>query len=168
MTAAWRRSQQPGTADRSGDRRLRLLMLWDGRPWPGRMLAGLPAFDFRCAPAGLLTRRQLRAAGLAPGGHEPYARLMWRRERRWAWLYRADLARPKRIPTPAQLDAVAKALAARQVCAACGPVPYCVRTTDGLCGDCHLAGASPAAHRVPTWEVLQTWQTWPHPARDVA
>jgi hypothetical protein len=121
------------------------------------MLAGMPAFDFRCAPAGLLTRRQLRAAGLAPGGQEPYARLVWKRDRRWAWLYRADLARPKRTPTPAQLDAVGKALAARQICAGCGPVSYCVRTTDRLCGDCHAAGVAPATTRPTTWEVLNGW-----------
>jgi hypothetical protein len=141
----------------AGGRARRWLVLWDGRSWPGRMLNGLPAFDFRCAPAGLLTRRQLRAAGLAPGDQEPYARLVWRRDQRWAWLYREDLARPKRVPTPAQLAAVAKALAARQVCAACGPVPYCVRTTDQLCGDCHLAGADPVSRSVATWDVLRTW-----------
>jgi hypothetical protein len=129
------------------------------------MLAGLPAFDFRCAPSGLLTRRQLRAAGLAPGGQEPYARLVWRRDRRWAWMYREDLAWPKRIPTTAQLEAVDRALAARKVCAACGPVSYCVRTTDRLCGDCHAAGAAPASTRVPTWEVLKGWA---RPGRAVA
>jgi hypothetical protein len=129
------------------------------------MFAGLPTFDFHCAPSGLLTRRQLRAAGLAPGGQEPYARLMWKRDRRWAWLYRADLARPKRTPTPAQLEAVGKALAARQICAACGPVGYCVRTTDRLCGDCHVAGVAPATTQLPTWEVLNRW---PRPGRAVA
>jgi hypothetical protein len=139
--------------------------LWDGRYWPGRMLDGLPAFDFHCAPAGLLTRRQLRSAGLAPGGQEPYARLVWTRDRRWAWLYREDLARPKRTPTPAQLEAVGKALAARRVCAHCGPVSYCVRTTDRLCGDCHATGVTPATTRPPTWEVVSGWA---RPGRAVA
>ena len=139
--------------------RRRWLVLWDGRLWPGRMLDGLPAFEFGCAPAGLLTRRQLRAAGLAPGGHEPYGRLVWNRGRRWAWLYREDLARPKRVATPAQLVAVGKALSARQVCAVCGPVSYCVRTTDQLCGDCYLAGAEPHTNRLATWEALRDWDT---------
>ena len=139
--------------------RRRWLVLWDGRRWPGRMLDGLPAFDFGCAPSGLLTRRQLRAAGLAPGGHEPYGRLTWHRGRRWAWLYREDLARPKRVATPAQLEAVGKALATRQVCAVCGPVSYCVRTTDQLCGDCYLAGAEPHTNRLATWEALRAWDT---------
>jgi hypothetical protein len=145
---------------RSGDpdgRRLGWLVLWDGRQWPGRMLAGMPAFDYHCAPSGLLTRRQLRAAGLAPGGQEPYARLVWKRDRRWAWLYREDLAAPKRVPTPAQLDALGRALAARRVCAHCGPVAYCVRTTDRLCGDCHTAGVTPVTSRPPAWEVLRGW-----------
>src|SRR5262245_61456644 len=123
------------------------------------MLDGLPAFEFRCAPAGLLTRRQLRAAGLAPGGHEPYARLVWRRDRRWAWLYREDLARPKRVPTPAQLAAVQAAMAARRGCAACGPVSDGVRAAARLCGYCSLAGADPYAARVPTWEVLRDWHS---------
>lgn len=139
-------------------RRLRWVALWDGRQWPGRMLSGLPAFEFECAPSGLLTRRQLRAAGLAPGGQEPYARLVWKRDRRWAWLYREDLARPKRIASAAQLAAVGKALAARRVCAVCGPVEHCVRTTDQLCGDCHAAGVTPpAAIRESTWDVLSNW-----------
>jgi hypothetical protein len=146
-----------GGAGGAGGRRLGWVALWDGRQWPARMLTGMPAFDFHCAPSGLLTRRQLRAEGLAPGGQEPYARLVWRRDRRWAWLYREDLARPKRIPTTAQLEAVGKALAARWVCAACGPVGYCVRTTDQLCGDCHTAGVTPSTTRVPTWEVLGGW-----------
>ena len=145
------------TARRAASGRRRRLVLWDGRSWPGRMLDGLPAFEFGCAPAGLLTRRQLRAAGLAPGGHEPYGRLVWRRGNRWAWLYREDLARPKRVATPAQLEAVGKALAARQVCAVCGPVSYCVRTTDQLCGDCYLAGAEPHTNRAATWEASQHW-----------
>src|SRR6266508_2729297 len=137
--------------------RQRWVTLWDGRQWPGRVLAGLPAFAFGCAPAGLLTRRQLRDKGLSPGGQEPYARLVWKRDRRWAWLYIEAHARPKRTSTAAQLAAVGNALAARQVCARCGPVEYCVRTTDRLCGDCHAAGAARSSARVPTWDVLRTW-----------
>jgi hypothetical protein len=145
-------------------RSTRWVTLWDGRQWPGRMFGGLPAFDFGCAPSGLLTRRQLRATGLAPGGHEPYARLVWKRDRRWAWLYIEERARPKRTATPAQLDAVGKALAARQVCAVCGPVGYCVRTTDRLCGDCHAAGLQPVTIGTPAWDVTRDWTT-PDPAQ---
>lgn len=113
--------------------------LWDGRYWPGRIERGIPTFQFRCAPKGLLTRRQLRAAGLAPGGQQPWARLVWRRDQRFAWLYRVDLATQKRTPTAAQLDAIEAALAARRVCAICGPVDHTVRRSDQLCGDCYAA-----------------------------
>ncbi|MEV5730301.1 RRQRL motif-containing zinc-binding protein [Streptomyces pharetrae] len=78
-----------------------------------------PQFRFRQAPKGLATRRQLRAMGLSPGGQEPVAQLVWRRGARMAWLYRVDLARPKRIPTLAQKRALDRAMAARQTCPAC-------------------------------------------------
>ena len=138
----------------------RWLVLWDGRQWPGRMLDGLPAFDFGCAPAELLTRRQLRDKGLSPGGQEPYARLVWKRDRRWAWLYVEDRARPKRTASPAQFAAIGNALAARRVCAVCGPVDHCVRTTDRLCGDCHATGVQPPTAIGPaTWDVTSGWAT---------
>ncbi len=134
----------------------RWLWLWDGRRWPGWEIDGMPAFGYAAAPSGLLTRRQLRDADLCPGGHEPYARLAWQRGRRWAWLWRADLARPKRTATAAQLAAVNAALRARRVCAVCGPVDHCVRTTDRLCGDCHVAGVTPpASAEPPAWRVIQ-------------
>ncbi|MEG8280975.1 RRQRL motif-containing zinc-binding protein [Streptomyces sp. AHA2] len=68
---------------------------------------------------GLATRRQLRSMGLSPGGQEPVARLIWRKGGRWAWLYRVDLAKPKRKPTLAQELALDKAMAARQTCPLC-------------------------------------------------
>ncbi|MCP8706278.1 ferrous iron transport protein A [Streptomyces sp. AC04842] len=88
---------------------------------------------------GLATRRQLRAMGLSPGGQEPVARLIWRKGGRWAWLYRVDLAKPKRKPTLAQELALDKAMAARQTC------PLCKRRyfaclplkTLGSCLECH-------------------------------
>lgn len=132
--------------------------LWDGRRWPGRVRNGLPEFGFGLAPAGLSTRRQLRERGLCRGGQEPFARLVWQRERRFAWLYVDDRAKPKRTPSDAQRDAVDKALAARKVCAECGPVDHCVRTTDRLCGDCHAAGVTPQTDHGATWRVLHEWQ----------
>ncbi|MFC9131857.1 RRQRL motif-containing zinc-binding protein [Streptomyces sp. NPDC057099] len=70
-------------------------------------------------PEGLATRRQLRAMGLSPGGHGPVARLTWRGGNRWAWLYRVDLAVPKRTPTLAQEMALDRAMAARSTCPLC-------------------------------------------------
>lgn len=100
---------------------------------------GLPTYNRRDAPAGLATRRQLRAAGLAPGGHEPVAQVMWRQWRRdaVAYLYALDAAVPKRVPTPAQLDAVGKALAARRRCRTCGQdAGYCLPKTGEHAGRC--------------------------------
>lgn len=122
-----------------------LVPLWDGRTWPGWQCKGLPVFKYKFAPSGLLTRRQLRAARLCPGGQEPYALLVWRRGQRWAWLYRSDLARPKRVPSSAQLAALDKAIGARQTCRECGQrQTYCVSTADGRCAECMAAAGTGA------------------------
>ncbi|GAA1531162.1 RRQRL motif-containing zinc-binding protein [Kribbella lupini] len=131
--------------------------LWDGRSWPGTVRDGLPEFRRRQAPAGLATRRQLRSKGLCPGGQEPFARLTWKRSDRFAWLYVEANAKPKRTATDAQLAAVEKALAARKVCAECGPVDHFVRTTDHLCGDCHSDGVEPRPDQGATWRTLHNW-----------
>jgi hypothetical protein len=135
------------------------VQLWDGRQWPGRVRNGLPEFRFGQAPAGLSTRRQLRERGLCRGGQEPFARLTWKRDQRFAWLYVDAKAKAKRTPSAKQLAAVQKALAARKVCAECGPVEHFVRTTDQLCGDCHAAGAAPTAGGTDGWRTVQNWQT---------
>jgi hypothetical protein len=93
--------------------------LWDGRWWPcAGLYAELPVFRFQWAPSGLATVRQLAAVRLRPGGQEVTAWLAWGRRSwpRWASLYRLDLAKPKRTPSPAQLEALAKATAARRRC----------------------------------------------------
>ncbi|SFD74347.1 RRQRL motif-containing zinc-binding protein [Streptomyces aidingensis] len=91
------------------------------------MNRGFPTYDWKAAPEGLVTRRQLRARGLSPGGHGPVAQLRCRKClarpgrtcTRMAWLYRADLARPKRVPTPAQRRALERAMDARRTCPLC-------------------------------------------------
>ena len=83
---------------------------------------GTPTYPYRQAPAGLLTVRQLRAEGLRPGGQEIAAQILWRKGKRVAYLYRAELAKPKRTATPAQRAAIAKALLARRTCPECGQV----------------------------------------------
>ncbi|MBF6138277.1 hypothetical protein IU501_35480 [Nocardia otitidiscaviarum] len=77
-------------------------------------------YPWRLAPAHLKTRRQLRAAGLRPGGQEPVARMVGRRFGREvvAYLYDATTAVPKRAATPAQLAAIAKAIREHQARAA--------------------------------------------------
>ena len=98
---------------------------------------GLPTYPYHWAPQGLLTTRQLRAHGLRPGGQTVTAQILWRHGKRVAYLYRADLAKPKRQATPAQLAAIERALRARRTCTECGTEqPYYIRVSTGLCNDC--------------------------------
>jgi hypothetical protein len=82
---------------------------------------GLPTFWWRGAPAGYATVRQLRAAGLRPGGQDIAAQVKWIGVggERTAYLYRTDLAKPKRVATPRQRDAIDRALIARMRCPTC-------------------------------------------------
>ncbi|MFB6726782.1 RRQRL motif-containing zinc-binding protein [Kribbella sp. NPDC056345] len=112
--------------------------LWEGSEhdrWPGRMVDGCPTFGFRLAPPGLATKRQLRAEGLNPGGREPFAKLVWKRGRRFAWLYVRAFARHIVPASPAKLASLLKAMTARQTCAAGHVADHCVRKSDQLCGD---------------------------------
>ncbi|MCH7230197.1 hypothetical protein L0U85_04875 [Glycomyces sp. L485] len=104
---------------------------------------GLPTFNYRHAPRGLATRRQLAAKGLTPGRQGIAAQILWRRGRRRAYLYREDQAVPKREATPAQLRALMKAWVTLSTC------PTCEREFDhyiprrfGECLDCHEAATS--------------------------
>jgi len=100
---------------------------------------GIPTYPFHYAPEGLSTIRQLRAKGLRPGGQDVQAQILWRHrnQRRVAYLYEEEQARPKRVATPAQLAAIDKALTARKTCPSCGLVKaYCLPTALGECLDC--------------------------------
>jgi hypothetical protein len=101
---------------------------------------GLPACRWDRAPAGLVTRRQLRELGLCPGGNPPVAVLRRRPGGRLhAWLYRLDLARDKRVATAAVLVALSAAMRARRSCPSCGrDTGCCVPRSLGQCWDCHL------------------------------
>lgn len=100
---------------------------------------GLPTWRYGSAPAGLVTRRQMRALGLAPGGAASVAQMVWRHRRHevCAQLWdRTELA-PKRMPSPAQLVALDRAMAARRWCPSCAQdVGYCIPTGLGRCVDC--------------------------------
>ncbi|WEH43968.1 RRQRL motif-containing zinc-binding protein [Streptomyces sp. AM 2-1-1] len=120
----------------------------------------LPVFRWtQAGRAEMATRRQLRDMGLRPGGQPPVARIECRSGRRFAWLYRIDLALPRRTPTLAQEAALDRAMAARQTC----PIPTCGRRyshclplkTLGSCLECHdgtpadpTTYIEPAAHRL--------------------
>lgn len=100
---------------------------------------GIPTYPWRSAPDGMATRRQLAADGLRPGEPQPAAMILWRQWRRdaVAYLYTVARARPKRVPTPAQRDALARALAARRTCPRCRyDVGYCLPKRIGVCLEC--------------------------------
>ncbi|MFH9870954.1 RRQRL motif-containing zinc-binding protein [Streptomyces lydicus] len=100
----------------------------------------IPVYRWRLAPDGLATYRQLRAAGLRPGGQPVVAQLERPRRRRGplvAYLYRIDLAKPVRPMTPAKRTALAKANAARRICPECRrDAGYVIPATLGACVTC--------------------------------
>jgi hypothetical protein len=105
---------------------------------------GLPTWPFRMAPPHLVTRRQLAARGLRPGGQPVQGQILWtsataRRgtHLRVAYLYDLRFALPKRTPTPAQTAALGKALAARRFCPRCRrDAGYVLPTRYGCCLGC--------------------------------
>ena len=100
---------------------------------------GIPTYWWKGAPPGYATRRQLTAAGLRPGGQPIAAQILWHGVggTRAAYLYRVDLAAPKRTATPAQRRAIAAALLARRTCPTCRHVrPYYIPRSLGECLAC--------------------------------
>lgn len=103
---------------------------------------GIPTYPWHYAPAGLATRRQLRAQGLRPGGQPIVAQAMLRHRGRKsgakvAFLYRIDLAKPVRPMTSRRCGALALAMLARRTCPVCGVIySYCLPTSLGMCVLC--------------------------------
>lgn len=99
------------------------------------MIDDIPTYPwFDQVPEGLLTRNQLAAQGLRPGG-PVRAQVIWRRGRRYAELFRLDEALPKRPMTEAQqraLDAARqKRSEAMRTCPVCRTVfPFLVSHSD--------------------------------------
>jgi hypothetical protein len=112
------------------------IAFWD----PAGERYGIPTYPWRQAPACYATRRQLAARGLRPGGQGVQAQILWRTRSgaiRVAYLYEVARALPKRIPTPAQHAALAKALAARRTCPRCGTDRgYVLPARLGVCNEC--------------------------------
>ncbi|MEU2495468.1 RRQRL motif-containing zinc-binding protein [Streptomyces sp. NPDC007883] len=100
-------------------------------------MGALPVFRWRLAPDGYATRRQLRAAGLRPGGQDVAAQLERPRCRRGplvAYLYRIDRALPVRPMTPGRWAALAKANQARRTCPECRrDAGYVIPASLGMC-----------------------------------
>ncbi|MFZ4240724.1 RRQRL motif-containing zinc-binding protein [Streptomyces murinus] len=109
-------------------------------------MGALPVFRWRLAPDGYATRRQLRAAGLRPGGQDPAAQLERPRRRRGpliAYLYRIDAAVPVRPMTPARWAALARANTARRTCPQCGrDAGYVIPPSLGMCAGCAFPESS--------------------------
>ncbi|MEU6534929.1 RRQRL motif-containing zinc-binding protein [Streptomyces sp. NPDC047000] len=103
-------------------------------------MGAVPVYRWHLAPDGLATRRQLRAAGLRPGGQDVAAQLERPRRRRGplvAYLYRVDLALPVRPMTPARWAALARANLARRTCPRCrADAGYVIPPSLGMCGGC--------------------------------
>ncbi|MFF2025497.1 RRQRL motif-containing zinc-binding protein [Streptomyces sp. NPDC058171] len=112
-------------------------------------MTALPVYPWRFAPEGLATRRQLRAAGLRPGGQDVVAQLerpRWRRRPLVAYLYRVDRARPVRPMTPGRRAALAKANTARRTCPQCRQdAGYVIPTSLGTCVPCAYPDTQNAA-----------------------
>jgi hypothetical protein len=126
--------------------------LWDGRAWPcAGHHAGLPCFHYGWAPAGLATIRQLTRDGLRPGGQAVAGWLVWGppNRARWAYLYRIDLAKPKRAFTPALRAGLDRANTARRICPTCSrDAGYRIPRSLGQCWPCsepHAATETEAA-----------------------
>jgi hypothetical protein len=104
----------------------------------------MPVYPYRLAPDGLMTHRQLRAAGLRPGGAEPVAELRWRSRKarhtggwRTAYLYDPTHALPIRPMTPGRWRALAAAMAARRTCPTCRvDRGYVIPRSLGCCVPC--------------------------------
>ncbi|MFF3514790.1 RRQRL motif-containing zinc-binding protein [Streptomyces sp. NPDC002573] len=109
---------------------------------PSGVRFGVPTFPWRFAPDGYATRRQLRAAGLRPGG-QPVAAQVMRRHRgrrgglQVAYLYLVDRATPVRPMTSRKWGALALAMLARRTCPQCRiTYSYCIPTSLGMCIPC--------------------------------
>ncbi|GAA3601128.1 hypothetical protein GCM10022237_39690 [Nocardioides ginsengisoli] len=131
--------------------------LGDGRQFWAWLVNGVPTFPFRGAPSGLATVRQLAAMRLQPGNQEIQAQMLCTRYPRLAYLYRVDLAKPKRPATAAQLEALAKAraaaLALRCWCPICqSTADHCISVREGRCGECVASGRTgPYVDVVAMW-----------------
>ncbi|KOU23939.1 hypothetical protein ADK52_15455 [Streptomyces sp. WM6372] len=112
-------------------------------------MAAVPVYSWRLAPEGLATRRQLRAAGLRPGGQDVVAQLERPRRQRGplvAFLYYVDQAKPIRPMTPAKHAALAAANTARRTCPTCRQdAGYVIPARLGECVPCAFPDSDPCA-----------------------
>lgn len=102
----------------------------------GELHSGLPTYPWGASPLGLMTRRQLAAAGLRKAGQAPVAQIV-RGRHLHAYLYDITKAAPRRTWTKAWHEATFKAAAARRVCGTCGvDRGYIPSQRLGECNEC--------------------------------
>lgn len=128
------------------NRRQRIVTVFDGRThhvaFSRGERDGLPVFGWGEAPSTLLTRSQLRNAGLRPNGQDPAAWLVFRHVQPYARetvaaLYSVERAAERRTPSAAQRVAIGRALEARRVCVDCSRIcDYYVPTSTRQCVEC--------------------------------
>ncbi|MFC0436646.1 RRQRL motif-containing zinc-binding protein [Kutzneria buriramensis] len=112
----------------------------------------VPTYPWGKAPIHLITRRQIRDAGLSPG-HPPVAQMLRCRKRHpdrplRAWLYDVHLTVDKRVPSPAQLDSIDNANQAWRTCSTCRrDVGYRIPRTPPCSGEC--VDCATTAGRIP-------------------
>lgn len=132
-------------------------------PWNGQSVFcrgfadGLPVFGFRgrpgAVPAGLCTRRQLRAKGLRPESPYPVALLWFRhvkpyRRSELCELFREETAVPVRAMTPAMWRAHDAAMRARRFCHTHrGHVDHYVRGPLKQCFECFFSDTDDSEQR---------------------
>ncbi|SEG18383.1 hypothetical protein SAMN05216223_103536 [Actinacidiphila yanglinensis] len=97
----------------------------------------LPVYAYRQAGYDLLARRQLRARGLRPGGHDPVAEIRWRRGRRVAYLYDPTRALPVRPMMSGRWRSHAAMMRDRRTCHTCRrDRGYVILRSLGCCWPC--------------------------------
>jgi hypothetical protein len=107
-------------------------------------VAAIPTYPYHLAPDGLLTRRQLNAAGLSHTRAEVVAELRWRSRKaraaggwRTANLYNPATARPLQPMTPGRWRAHAAMMRARRTCPTCRTEQtYVIPRSLGCCWPC--------------------------------
>ncbi|WP_198358446.1 RRQRL motif-containing zinc-binding protein [Streptomyces fildesensis] len=101
-------------------------------------MSALPVYRYRLAPHGLMTRRQLRCAGLSAARADVVGEIRWRRGRRVAYLYDPATAYPVRPMTPGRWRSHAAMMRARRTCPTCRTDRgYVISRSLGTCVPCH-------------------------------
>ena len=128
---------------------------------PLRRGAGVP---LRLGPVRAGDGSPARREGLRPGGQDVAGWLVWgpANRPRWAYLYRLDLAVPKRAMTPARWAAIERCNAAQRVCPTCGHDDgYRIPRSLGECWPCAALRHDQLEDTTPTCSAMRPRSAWP-------